>query len=138
MPFIFYTIYSIVGLTSYITRVVGRMGEENRIHISETTKDVLDKLGGFRCEYRAVLDLGVCLDIFRHKSLILKLIRHLSLVKVHIHAIIHIYIQARQCNLETFWLLGRKEDVDDESIGTKSVSGKKSLSRDSTRVAAQK
>ena len=72
MPFIFYTIYSIVGLTSYITRVVGRMGEENRIHISETTKDVLDKLGGFRCEYRAVLDLGVCLDIFRHKNLILK------------------------------------------------------------------
>ena len=134
MPFIFYTIYSIVGLTSYITRVVGRMGEENRIHISETTKDVLDKLGGFRCEYRAVLDLGVCLDIFRHKSLIL----NLSLVKVHIHAIIHIYVQARQCNLETFWLLGRKEDVDDESIGTKSVSGKKSLSRDSTRVAAQK
>ena len=64
--------YSIVGLTSYITRVVGRMGEENRIHISETTKDVLDKLGGFRCEYRAVLDLGVCLDIFRHKNLILK------------------------------------------------------------------
>ena len=73
MLFIFiYTIYSIVGLTSYITRVVGRMGEENRIHISETTKDVLDKLGGFRCEYRAVLDLGVCLDIFRHKILILK------------------------------------------------------------------
>ena len=66
-----FTIYSIVGLTSYITRVVGRMGEENRIHISETTKDVLDKLGGFRCEYRAVLDLGVCLDIFRHKILIL-------------------------------------------------------------------
>ena len=112
------------------------MGEENRIHISETTKDVLDKLGGFRCEYRAVLDLGVCLDIYRHKNLILK--SNLSLVKVHIQAKIHIYIQARQCNLETFWLLGRKEDVDDESIGTKSVSGKKSLSRDSTRVAAQK
>ena len=74
-----FTIYSIVGLTSYITRVVGRMGEENRIHISETTKDVLDKLGGFRCEYRAVLDLGVCLDIFRHKCLILN---HRSLLKV--------------------------------------------------------
>ena len=53
------------------------MGEENRIHISETTKDVLDKLGGFRCEYRAVLDLGVCLDIFCHKSLILNIMRHL-------------------------------------------------------------
>ena len=71
VAFIFYTICSIVGLTSYITRVVGRMGEENRIHISETTKDVLDKLGGFRCEYRAVLDLGVRLDIFCHKSLII-------------------------------------------------------------------
>ena len=65
-------------------------------------------------------------------------VKDISLVKVHIQAKIHIYIQARQCNLETFWLLGRKEDVDDESIGTKSVSGKKSLSRDSTRVAAQK
>ena len=63
-----FTIYSIVGLTSYITRVVGRMGEENRIHISETTKDVLDKLGGFRCEYRAVLDLGVCLKNLNLKS----------------------------------------------------------------------
>ena len=70
-------------------------------------------------------------------SVFMKL-RHLSLVKLHINAIIDIYMQARQCNLETFWLLGRKEDVDDESIGTKSVSGKKSLSRDSTRVAAQK
>ena len=75
-----FTIYSIVGLTSYITRVVGRMGEENRIHISETTKDVLDKLGGFRCEYRAVLDLGVCLDIFHHKILIRKaIIRHFQI-----------------------------------------------------------
>ena len=84
-----FTIYSVVGLTSYITRVVGRMGEENRIHISETTKDVLDKLGGFRCEYRAVLDLGVCLHIFRHKILILE--TKISLLEVHINAIINIY-----------------------------------------------
>ena len=39
--------------------MVARKGEEMKIHISDTTKQLLDKLGGFRCEYRGILDLGV-------------------------------------------------------------------------------
>ena len=34
--------------------------------------------------------------------------------------IISFYIQARQCQLETFWLLGWEEDVDDVSPGHRS------------------
>ena len=54
-----YSLNRVVGLTPDIARVVGRMSEGDRIHISDTTKHLLDKLGGFRCEYRGVLDLGV-------------------------------------------------------------------------------
>ena len=57
---------SVVGLTPDIARVVGRMSEGDRIHISDTTKHLLDKLGGFRCEYRGVLDLGVSIN---HQSI---------------------------------------------------------------------
>ena len=53
---------SVIGLTPFIARVVGRMSEGARIHISDTAKHLLDKLGGFRCEYRGVLDLGVRLN----------------------------------------------------------------------------
>jgi hypothetical protein len=53
---------SITGLTPYVARVVGRMSEGMRIHISNTTKNLLDKIGGFRCEYRGVLELGVSLN----------------------------------------------------------------------------
>ena len=55
--------YSVLGLTPDIARVVGRMSEGIRIHISDTTKHLLDKLGGFRCEYRGVLDLGVSITL---------------------------------------------------------------------------
>ena len=34
-----------------------------RIHISATAKELLDKVGGFRCEYRGVLDIGVSRDL---------------------------------------------------------------------------
>ena len=54
--------HSVLGLTSDIARVVGRMSEGDRIHVSETTKLLLDKLGGFKCEYRGVLDLGVSIN----------------------------------------------------------------------------
>ena len=30
-----------------------------RIHVSETTKHLLDKVGGFRCDYRGIFDLEV-------------------------------------------------------------------------------
>ena len=49
-------------MTPYVARVVGRMSEGTRIHISNTTKHLLDKIGGFRCEYRGILELGVSLN----------------------------------------------------------------------------
>ena len=60
---VFFVNYSVIGLTPYITRVIGRMSEGTRIHISETTKHLLVKLGGFRCEYREVLDLEVSIIV---------------------------------------------------------------------------
>ena len=53
---------SVVGYTAHIARMVGRMSEGMRIHISNTTKHLLDKVGGFRCEYRGVLDVGVSMQ----------------------------------------------------------------------------
>jgi len=43
---------------------VEKSGEGLRIHISEATKRLLDDFGGFRIEYRGVLDLGVIFSLF--------------------------------------------------------------------------
>ena len=45
------------------TRVIEKMGEGMRIHMSGVSKALLDKVGGFRCEYRGLLDLGVIIFI---------------------------------------------------------------------------
>ena len=37
------------------------MSDGMRIHVSETTKHLLDKVGGFRCDYRGIFDLEVTL-----------------------------------------------------------------------------
>ena len=92
------------------------MSEGVRIHISDTTKHLLDKLGGFRCEYRGVLDLGVSsINIIIHTNKT----QFLSSYYPE-YDIISFLIQARQCQLETFWLLGWEEDVDDVSPGHRS------------------
>ena len=52
--------FSAIGFTSFVAHMVTRMGEGMKIHISETTKRLLDKVGGFSCEYRGIIDLGVC------------------------------------------------------------------------------
>ena len=51
--------YCVMSDTANVARVIEKMGEGMKIHISGTSKDLLDKVGGFRCEYRGVLDLGV-------------------------------------------------------------------------------
>ena len=78
--------YCVMGDTAAVARVMEKMGEGMRIHISSTTKELLDKLEGyrwnivhnrwanknyycnnnilFRCEARGVLDLGVSLYIY--------------------------------------------------------------------------
>ena len=61
-----------------IARLVGKLGEGMKIHISATTKDLLNQLGGFRCEYRGAFDLGVSLFIHT-ESLLLLLILNLAL-----------------------------------------------------------
>ena len=37
----------------------GRLRSSEKIHISEESKKLLDKVGGFRCDYRGTLELGV-------------------------------------------------------------------------------
>ena len=51
--------YCVMSDTSNVARVMEKMGEGMRIHTSGVTKALLDQVGGFRCEYRGLLDLGV-------------------------------------------------------------------------------
>ena len=54
--------YCVISDTSDMARMVEKMGEGMRIHLSGTSKNLLDEVGGFRCEYRGLLDLGVSSD----------------------------------------------------------------------------
>ena len=45
--------------TVNIARQIEKHGEGMRILISETSKRLLDKVGGFRCESRGPLDIKV-------------------------------------------------------------------------------
>jgi hypothetical protein len=45
--------------TANVARKMEQTGEGMKIHISETSKTLLDKVGGFRCDYRGSLDIGV-------------------------------------------------------------------------------
>ena len=57
-----------------------------RILISETTKHVLDKLGGFRCDYRGILDIEVSFILRqRNGMLFIK-------IKIKIFQLIEFYI----------------------------------------------
>ena len=51
--------YCVMCDTANIARVMEKMGEGMRIHISSTSKALLDKVGGYRCDSRGILDLGV-------------------------------------------------------------------------------
>ena len=42
-----------------------KMGEGIRIHISSISKELLDMVGGFRCDYRGALDLGVTCFLYQ-------------------------------------------------------------------------
>ena len=65
--------YCVMSDTSNLARIVERMGEGMRIHLSGTSKNLLDEVGGFRCEYRGLLDLGVSRDWLAISSLDLDL-----------------------------------------------------------------
>ena len=51
--------FSTIGKTTLTARMLGKTGAEMKLQISDTTKQLLDKIGGFRCEHRGVVDLGV-------------------------------------------------------------------------------
>ena len=51
--------YCIMSDTANVARKMEQLGEGMKIHISETSKALLDKVGGFRCDYRGTLDIGV-------------------------------------------------------------------------------
>ena len=51
--------YSVMSDTATVAREMEKMGEGMRIHISSTSKNLLDTVGGFRRDYRGTLDLGV-------------------------------------------------------------------------------
>ena len=47
------------ALVSSVAAKLMKLGEGMKIHISEESKKLLDKVGGFRCDYRGTLELGV-------------------------------------------------------------------------------
>ena len=49
--------------TANIAREIERHGEGMRILISETSKRLIDTVGGFRCESRGVLDIKVMIRL---------------------------------------------------------------------------
>ena len=51
--------YCVMSDTAIVAREMEKMREGMRIHISSTSKNLLDKVGGFRCDSRGTLDLGV-------------------------------------------------------------------------------
>ena len=73
--------YCIMSKTLAVARRIESLGEGMRIHISEVrdcvimtctikhltqdSKQLLDKVGGFRCDYHGTLELGVSLDFVK-------------------------------------------------------------------------
>ena len=57
-------IKSVIGITANIAQMVEKMGEGLKIHMSGVSKRLLDSVGGYRCEYRGILDMGVSTSIW--------------------------------------------------------------------------
>merc|ERR1712130_101531 len=51
--------YCIMSPRGHIASQLERTGEAMRIHVSSESKTLLDKVGGFRCEPRGTIHLGV-------------------------------------------------------------------------------
>ena len=72
--------------TANVARVMEKMGEGMRIHISSTSKELLDKVGGYQCDSQRILDLGVS--------------------KMNLSQALNSYLQTKRGQIETFWLVG--------------------------------
>ena len=55
--------YCIMSKTATVARKLEKLGEGMKIHISEDSKKLLDKVGGFRCDYRGTLELSVRIQL---------------------------------------------------------------------------
>ena len=53
--------YCVMSDAANLARIIEKRGEGMRIHLSATSKNLLDQVGGFRCEYRGLLEVGVSL-----------------------------------------------------------------------------
>ena len=51
--------YCVMSDSANLARIIQKRGEGMRIQLSATSKTLLDQVGGFRCEYRGLVDLGV-------------------------------------------------------------------------------
>ena len=55
--------YCVMSETADIAREIEKQGEGMRILLSQASKQLLDKVGGFRCEPRGTLNLAVSIAI---------------------------------------------------------------------------
>ena len=53
--------YCVMSRTALIARKLMKLGDGMKIHISEDSKNLLDTVGGFRCDDRGTLEFGVTL-----------------------------------------------------------------------------
>ena len=56
--------YCVMSETSHIAREIEKQGEGMRILISEASRRLIDKVGGFRCESRGLLEIKVQSETF--------------------------------------------------------------------------
>ena len=61
-----------------------------KIHISEDSKKLLDKVGGFRCDYRGTLELSV----------------RIQLQSISVQLAINMNVFQTGEKMDTFWLIG--------------------------------
>ena len=86
--------YCVMSDSANLARIIQKRGEGMRIQLSATSKTLLDQVGGFRCEYRGLVDLGVSGERWD-----VTLIRHLQTNRGHI---------------ETWWLIGPDREPEEE------------------------
>ena len=93
--------YCVMCDTANVARVMEKMGEGMRIHISSTSKELLDKVGGYQCDSRGILDLGVS--------------------KMNLSQALNSYLQTQRGQIETFWLVGLDNGELNTDIGLPSM-----------------
>ena len=87
--------------TANVARVMEKMGEGMRIHISSTSKELLDKVGGYQCDSRGILDLGVS--------------------NMNLSQPLNSHLQTKRGQIAKFWLVGLDNGELNTDIGFSSM-----------------